>query len=126
MINFKSRTLEIPPIFAQDGERTVVVTNPPIYSSETILVPPLMPQQSVQNQVTASQSQNQHFFRVMPNDIINGQSIPRAYCKNPYISKYLPANMDPRPYNETFDTLKELEIRIRAYTKEAGFGLVLV
>ena len=32
---------------------------------------------------------------------------------------------DPRPRNEKFDTLKKLEERIKAYTKEAGFGLVL-
>lgn len=32
---------------------------------------------------------------------------------------------DPRPRNEKFDTLKELETRIKSYTKEAGFGFVI-
>ena len=27
---------------------------------------------------------------------------------------------------EKFDTLKELETRLRSYTKEAGFGLILM
>lgn len=70
--------------------------------------------------------------RIMPNDIILNQSIPRAIekhnlCNNqPIYDHGIDGSIDPRPTHEYFDTLKDLEVRMRAYTKEAGFGLVLV
>lgn len=33
---------------------------------------------------------------------------------------------DTRKVNEGFESLKDLETRIRAYTKEAGFGLLMM
>ena len=106
-------------------------------------------------------------MRVMANEFIAGQSLPRAVMQNGFtnvkgltnIAMYRPFNLvnatiaQPPPLSspkdlsneemmlieecddmfecrlkqiERFDTLKELETRIRSYTKEAGFGLILM
>lgn len=92
-----------------------------------------------------------NFLRVMPNDVINGQSIPKpimhptqasttgtqTYGGSSSQQKQSSFNLDalstecdelfdPRILNEKFDKLSSLVERIRQYTKEAGFGLVVI
>ena len=93
-------------------------------SRHSTIIPPFIPNTPIETQIPLEFSAPK-VMRVMPNDIINGFSIPRTIINHAQ-SHHSTCPFDSRPHMEYFDTLKDVENRLRGYTKEAGFGLILV